>query len=318
MGFFKILLGPIGLGLPFRPTTKRERFQRDSIDAQLATNELLGRLIESVESGSAGLNGTTETPKRPFSVQENMRRNREILERIAKHARTQVSETFIAGETVTTEVMCVIGWRALFQTKNGIFFSIRDEGLFARVRLDTGMKHDGDKLEIDVSDFGDEKDLYRFLRPGNIAEFLVTQAETYEPMQSLKSLTDKVQDPNNRRHDIQRIENQRIKYQLKLVKVAESGTEDSLTYRVGDIIVGILGSEGTGARTITLHDGRKISVNPRDFPSHYRVREGISHFWLVNPGDEVWLKVEPPANKHLPTNQYSFEVIPPPSQITSK
>ncbi len=313
MGFFKILLGPFGLGLPFRPTSKRERFQYQSVAAQQETNQLLARLIESVETGSIG---TGEAPRRTLTPEEakqlGRQRMREAFEEQGLKHKEHLAEVWKLGNVFTADVRCVIGWRALFRMEDGLAFSLNGFLQEFNTGLSLSDKESGNNSQIDVSKFGASRDLHNFLKAGNRAEFVVEQVENYEPRNSLKAISDRVQDPNNRRQDAQRIANQRTRYKLKLTKIIETGNEASMSFTAGDIIIGTLNIRSTGSSTVQLHDDRVIEIANTQFPPPYRVREGTSKFWLVESGAPVWLKVLPPKHKGLPENSFSFKVVPPP------
>jgi hypothetical protein len=312
MGLFKILLGPFGLGLPFRPTSKRERFQYQSVAAQQETNQLLERLIESVETGSSG---TGEAPRRALTPEEakqlGIKRMLEASEAQGLKNKEHLAEVWKLGNVFAADVRCVIGERALFRMEDGLTFSLN--GLYPEFNnaFSFSDRESGNNSQIDVSKFGASKDLHNFLKAGNRAEFVVEQVEIYEPRNSLKAISDRVQDPNNRRQDAQRIANQQTKYTFKLTRIIETGDEASMSFTAGDIIIGTLNIRSTGKSTVQLHDDRVIEISNSQFPPPYRVREGTSKFWLVESGDPVWLKVLPPKHKGLPENSYSFKVVPP-------
>jgi hypothetical protein len=309
MGLFKILLGPIGMGLPFRPTSKRERFQYQSVAAANETNQLLERLIETVESGTPGV---VNAPSSGTSFEEFQRRQLEQAKQAAKKIAALLTEWKV-GATFTAQVRWVIGDGALFRTDEGLPFGFNALGHETYISYDTLFAHDLKGLEIDMSEFGTPADMHKFLKAGNRAKFLVTKVEQYEPILNLKSITDKIQDPNNRRNDPQRSANQRTRYKFKLIGIIETGLEDAVSFTVGDIIIGELTITTSGDNRVELPDGRIIELANRHFSAPYRVREGTSMFWLVETGAQVWLKVLPPQSKRFGANSYSFKVIPPPA-----
>ena len=311
MGLFKTLLGPFGLGLPLRPTTKRERFQYNSVAAQNQTNELLERLIDSIDTTG------TATPSAPPSSRP----------RVAPAPNQAVWET---GATITADVRSVIGQNALFVTDDGTTIAVGalDLSHFPRANFSTARK----QLKIDVSAFGDSHKLSKFLEAGNQVEFRVSTGE-YEyrdeelglirnpydivlaPARMILQEVDRAFDPKNRGGDAKRASRTIFRYHLTLTKVTPTGREESLRINVGEIVKAVFcgdGRQGLPA-SVELPDGRIEEIEPRKFSEPYRVREGLGHHWLIKNGDTVWLRVLPPAHKGLPTNWFRFQPVAPPA-----